>query len=398
MDNYTPLTQGQTPTLGTSGDAVKNLQSNYNTNNPTATPLKVDGLYGPVTNTALNPQKSSLIVNSNSAKIQGMKDSSDLSNILNKYGLNNNQNTTAAKDDNTPVNDAYTSMLDKISGNSDLATQRLISEIKATKQNQENKLDKDYESYKGGLQLLGIQHNEATFSPDLLSSHIQQATSEHEQKLNDLNRQETKALMDAKDAQDKGNLSLLKDRMDYIKQIKTDQKNELKNYYDTISQEDKASGILGAQLFDTVNEATQGLNPEDHDKFIVALAQKLNVSPTSLVKGLADEKAKRDKTELTTKNAQATLNKKLKPATGATGMSKAQISLGEQKLKDSRGADGYVDPNTYQQAYNDWKGTTKQFTTAYPPKDYVNPKNKNLPPYLMPPKTKSTSTDRSTGL
>ena len=49
---YTPLQPGQTPTLNTSGDAVKALQAQLNTQNAGVagyTPLKVDGLYGPVT-------------------------------------------------------------------------------------------------------------------------------------------------------------------------------------------------------------------------------------------------------------------------------------------------------------------------------------------------------------
>lgn len=49
---YKPLSAGATPTLGTSGDAVRTLQTQLNTQNQGVagyTPLKVDGLYGPLT-------------------------------------------------------------------------------------------------------------------------------------------------------------------------------------------------------------------------------------------------------------------------------------------------------------------------------------------------------------
>lgn len=55
MATYTPLKTGQAATLGTSGDAVKALQTQLNTANAGQvgyTPLKVDGLYGPLTQAA----------------------------------------------------------------------------------------------------------------------------------------------------------------------------------------------------------------------------------------------------------------------------------------------------------------------------------------------------------
>lgn len=55
MATYKPLQTGATPTLGTSGEAVKALQTQLNTANQGVsgyTPLKVDGLYGPLTQAA----------------------------------------------------------------------------------------------------------------------------------------------------------------------------------------------------------------------------------------------------------------------------------------------------------------------------------------------------------
>ncbi len=55
MATYTPLKTGQAPTIGTSGDAIKAFQTQLNTTNQGIagyTPIKVDGLYGPLTQAA----------------------------------------------------------------------------------------------------------------------------------------------------------------------------------------------------------------------------------------------------------------------------------------------------------------------------------------------------------
>lgn len=68
-----------------------------------------------------------------------------------------------------------------------------------------------------------------------------------------------------------------------------------------------------------------------------------------------------------------------------------------QALEASRGADGFVDPTTYQKLYQAWVnngGLVKDFISKYPPKNYVNPANTWLPPYLMPT---ATATKKKTG-
>lgn len=60
-----------------------------------------------------------------------------------------------------------------------------------------------------------------------------------------------------------------------------------------------------------------------------------------------------------------------------------------QALNASRGTDGYVDPALYQKLYDAWNahgGLLEDFLKAYPPKNYVNPANNWLPPYLRAPK------------
>lgn len=65
-------------------------------------------------------------------------------------------------------------------------------------------------------------------------------------------------------------------------------------------------------------------------------------------------------------------------------------------LEQSRGTDGYVDPAIYLKLYQAWVGAgglLKDFLTKFPPKSYVNPANKSLPLFLMPPKSSAVDFD-----
>lgn len=79
---------------------------------------------------------------------------------------------------------------------------------------------------------------------------------------------------------------------------------------------------------------------------------------------------------------------------GKLSLSSADIASGEQKLEASRGQDGYVNPDVYKGMYDKWisnGGLLKDFLTKYPPKNYVNPANTQLPPVLRTGKASSTS-------
>lgn len=87
-------------------------------------------------------------------------------------------------------------------------------------------------------------------------------------------------------------------------------------------------------------------------------------------------------------------NGPIPPGTGNTPISKEQISLGEKKLNAARGGDGYTDTALYNSAYQDWitkQGTLKTFLSAYPPKNYLNPKDPSIPSYFKASLPKSGS-------
>lgn len=62
------------------------------------------------------------------------------------------------------------------------------------------------------------------------------------------------------------------------------------------------------------------------------------------------------------------------------------------KIGNARGADGYVDPGVYLEAFKQWTGTPSTFLTAFPVKTNVNPASYNLLPAAIKPTTTSSRT------
>lgn len=120
---YTPLAQGATPTLGSSGDAVSAYQTQLNTQNAGKagyTPLVVDGKYGALTQAASTFQPAassggspSLINTSSASKTNYNNNVSTLSNVNNSLSTSGNSNTSKlpAPGTQTAVYDATTGAL-----------------------------------------------------------------------------------------------------------------------------------------------------------------------------------------------------------------------------------------------------------------------------------------------
>lgn len=396
------------------GDSAQTLAKTYNTTpdaikatNPTGqfqgggqdfwgpnVTLKIPG------QTPVAPPTSQLITTSTKSRTNFAQNSATLDNAYAKLsgvpttdnpnpspggngsGDNTSSTTTILGDTTDPI----ISGLNTLQTNSDAATKALLASTQALYQNKINAVNKQYDNYKRGLQGLGIEHNDAQATPDLLAGHIQQAANEQMDKINALTAEESKALIDAKSAKDSNDFKTLQAKMDYVKQVQTQKADAIKNMYDSIANSDKAAGYEAHDIYDTM----QTLGPEDQKAFIAAVATKYKIPLTSLVTALNDEKQSRADKALTTANKASILANRGGGGTSG-GLSKSQIALGEQKLNDSRGDDGWVDPAVYQAAFDDWKGTTKAFLLAYPPKDYVNPENTTLPKYLQPAKSKSAS-------
>lgn len=109
------------------------------------------------------------------------------------------------------------------------------------------------------------------------------------------------------------------------------------------------------------------------------MTQKQNVVTNALKSGTLDEKTRHDiQTEVTAQlKAQKNPSVTKPPADTVTNT--------ETWLNGTRGADDYVDPNAYKQAFDSWISSgyqAKDFVKNYPPKQFVNPANDWLPKYL----------------
>lgn len=270
---------------------------------------------------------NNLVVTSGPAKQQFAQTSSDLSKML---ATLNQQPVVVGAEKDTPsldnTNDAYTQTLDRIAGSSDEATKALVSSIQAGRQNQKNSVDSTYENYKSGLQLLGIQHNEAQATPDLLMGHIQQAENEHQAKITQLDIETNKALMDAKKAETEGKLSILKEKMAYVKQLKDEKNNYLKNIADQMTAQKTIADVQAGQYYD----ALEKLNPADKEKFLIALAKKNNLPVGSLVDALTKEKERRDDRDLTRADKLSTMAARNKTA---ADVATAKITFGQPDIQ-----------------------------------------------------------------
>lgn len=147
----------------------------------------------------------------------------------------------------------------------------------------------------------------------------------------------------------------------------------------------------------------QGLDPNNIDPTsLKSFATYYGIDPTDITAGYAEAKKTYDQA-LIKANPAFTLNagdqrSQFNPKTGkyevvssapfkptVASTSKPNTNAQAEKLLDaSRGNDGYANPDVYQQAYEAFPGTLKQFQLAFPPEKYVNPKNKTLPEYLRP--------------
>ncbi len=374
---YKPST---TANFGESGDAVRVLQTKLNTQNVGKagyTPLKVDGLYGPLTQAAAQP--SQLITTSTKARSGMVRNETDLNNALTMFNLPTNQ-TTQSSPTNKPISmeegmNQYDDMLGRISSRSDPATKALISSIQASKMRQQNAVNKQYENYKGGLQLLGIQHNDAQSSPELLAGHIQEAETQHQDKLSEIESEMTKALLDAQEAKDSKDRQKLDDSISYWKQLKADQAEELKKYQDTILNSGKlAEAQIDPNTATAIYKQLKNLAPEDQQAFIEAMAKQFGLHPSAVVSSLSSIIKQKEKDDLDLKDKRSIIANR--GGSGSGGKVTVQNASAEIKshLKDLLGPDNYMAPEKWIQLRDDWlsnKLPVGTFDNLY--KKYLNP-------------------------
>lgn len=350
--NYTELKAGETPTFGKTGTDVIKYQADLNVKNqglPGYTPILTDGMFGPKTLEAskFNPS----IVSTQTIHKTGKQNSIELNDMLERL------NTAPQVETTKPINykaDPIMQGLTNLATRGDASNQRLVQNIIAQKTRREANLENEYDSYKRGLQLLGIQTNQAQATPDLLMGHIKQAENEKMSKLYDLDAELNKALADAEDARANFDFMLLEKSMARVKELKTEQKNALKDFYDTISTQQKISEIQAQNIYDEL----ENLNDDEKELYLIEVSKRFNLPLNSLVKGIADEKMKREDRDLDIRNKKSIIADREKPK--SSGNKGGDFSDQELRKLEQAG----IDPETQRQEALDFlygKETTEDF-------------------------------------
>ncbi len=282
--------------------------------------------------------------------------------------------TTQNTDPSQPnYSDSYTQMLDRISSTSDAATKNLIATIQANRQNQTNTINKDADRLKSGLMSLGLETGQINFTPDLVYGHIQQAENDRMAKLSDIDQKEATALLDAQQAADNKDFTLLKDRVDYIKSLKQDQIDVLKNTYETMNYQQEIGKIQATQIYDELQKLP---NSSAKLSFLQGIASKYNIPLEALTSQVS---------AITKANAKS--SSKSSPSTAfKTSQNIAKVTPLMEKIK---GGDGYIDPQQWVNARTEWQtagGTEASFKSNF--LKYLNPISYKLAGYTPP---KSTS-------
>ncbi len=344
--------------------------------------------YGSVTYGKTTPENQVIVTGSkpaadfaqNSQYIQNLINNKSLAGIPPPTINPQNGSDKTQVNPNDPNNiatfsDPYTQMLDKISATSDKATQNLIATIKAQKANQTNTINQDADRLKSGLMSLGIETGQINFTPDLVYGHIQQAENDRTAKLADIDQKEATALLDAQQAAENKNFTVLKEKVDYIKSLKQDQINVLKNTYDTANYESKIGSIEANQIYDEVQKLPDAKSKTD---FMQAIATKFGIPLLSLT------------TQVNKITAGKTSKTSTKSASGAFKTSNAIAQL-TPLMESKKGGDGYINPDQWVAAREKWQsqgGTESSFKSNFI--KYLNPNDYKVAGYT-PPKSSGRS-------
>jgi hypothetical protein len=409
---YKPLAIGSAPTLGTSGDAVKSFQTQLNTQNagqPGYTPLKVDGLYGPLTQAASTYKPAPTI--SQIYNIPGNNDGG-----VNSASANVDSYYQTLSRGGSPVDEASirNNILSQFQGEIDATNAIFTDRLNRAKATGEGRLGSD-RAIQARRGLLGSDFGGAQ-TEDILSGNeadLQEVENQRVIAISNIMAGARKAADEAISGKAKAIEGGLTSHLAYLKDAASRKEaNATKAAQVIYDQNFSPDKLTKTQLADTAKAF--GVSPED-----------ITIAYTNVKKTSEENKAKKEAELLkTTLAGQKVIprgsvlvdstGKRVAsglPPAGGTGTSTGsyrsgkavfssnQISSFGNALEASKGTDGYVDPQAYLDAYEAWTdpevgGLAKDFLSKYPPKKYVNPANDSLPSYLRSSTTKPKASSR----
>lgn len=296
---YTPSTN-PTPAFGQSSAATASAQAAWNAQNlqgiqnGTVQALKVDGLYGPKTYAAFNANSTGPgIVGTADIHDQADRNSKDLDAHINGTVYNpinpgtgtpnNNGDRTNGQDMTDPAltgqSDPYLVALQGIADRSNDASKRLIATIAAKHQSEVNEVERNYDKYARGMELLGINNGQAQFTPEILKGQILEIKNQKLSKVHDLDQEMASAIADAEDARSQNDFKVLQEKMDYVRQLKQDRAQALKDLADS-----DTDAMRKAQFFgDTIYDSIRGLSGDQKTAALSALSSKLGIPVAYLI-------------------------------------------------------------------------------------------------------------------
>lgn len=412
---YKPIAPGENPVLGTKGDAVIALQNKLNNQNagiPGYVPLKTDGLYGPLTAAATQfkapaktptigeayqsstPQEDPNLTNARTSQDTFYQNQAKGTPVVDEAGIR--ANTLAAfQGEIDAVNAIYA---DKLKQAQLAGTARLGSDTAI--QARRGLIGSDFGTQQTGDINKGNQDVYNSIENEKMDK-IQSILSMGRKQADERIAEKTKAIAEGLDAHLKY-LSEAGARKEtnatkaatfiYMqklspKDLTADQLSETAKNYGVSVEDIKNAYITVKKTGDAEATKTALDLAKEKNQSLPASAQEYEYAKANGYKGSYTQYQTEDA------NRKATAAGVVK--SGGAVFSPAQITAFANEIQNSKGPDGYVNPQTYQQAYEAWVqagALSKDFLAKFPPNNYVNPLNNQLPNYLRSTKQSTKST------
>lgn len=461
---YKPLTPGQAAAFGTSGDAVKALQTQLNTTNTGKAgyvPLKVDGLYGPLTQAAAGYKAPAAAAGAATGTPTVPVDTT-------RYARTPNANDALIEAAQKKITDSYIPEPNK---DAIVAEKRKAAEllVDSVRTQFANTLNQEYAAGDARNSRVRALNTSAGLGGSDFASAAATKQEEGNKKAVQLIEQEREAKIQAilADVDDRASEEYRRQREEYVKGLegnldalkaaKEEDRTKAMQTITGLAQQGISIDRLkesdpntyehlikeyGGNQLDLESAWNESLPEDKKTKYSDKIIQGANGGATLFRYGLNPVTGKVDQKEydlgvsfntlngvkpvnvngrLFALSTDADGNEIARPLTdmtskGGGGSGKtvksgsavftgSQLSAVEQQLQSSKtlyNGDGkYVNPEKYQEAYDAWieaGGQQKEFLNEFPPAKYVNPENNTLPEYLRSAnKTGATTKPKASG-
>lgn len=190
----------------------------------------------------------------------------------------------------------YVSNLDDISKRSSLATQNLIRGIGADYTARKAEESDSNSRYMRGLQLLGIQGNDAQATPILHAGTLRSAEIAGHKELARLDGEERKLIAEAEQAQLDNDFRLFNEKMNAYKSARAEKNKVVSDLYDQALNRRKleeADIELVSSYATGLYDEFSKLNETEKAAYVQEVANQLGVSTMAVVAAMASEKQNR---------------------------------------------------------------------------------------------------------